>query len=60
LGTRNKTYHKHDEHKAQKTCKTHQSDHAEAAKYLRGAANVLEDRGEARGGESGVVSAVRN
>ena len=44
MGTRNKTYHKHDEHKAQKTCKTHQSDHTEAAKYLRGAADELEDR----------------
>ena len=31
----------------QETCETHQSDYAEAAKYLRGAVDVLEGRGEA-------------
>ena len=59
LGTRNKTYHKHDERKAQRTCKTDQSDHAEAAKYLRGAANVLLGRGEAQGQEERVSDDTR-
>ena len=59
MGTRNKTYHKHDEHKAQRTCKTDQSDHAEAAKYLRGAANVLLGRGEAQGQEERVSDDTR-
>jgi hypothetical protein len=37
--------------KIQEARKTHQSDHAEATKFLHGAADVLEGRGEARGEE---------
>jgi hypothetical protein len=39
----------HSEHIAHAARKTHQRDHAEAVKYLRGAADVLQGRGEARG-----------
>ena len=35
--------------KIQEPHETHQCDHVEAANYLRGAANVLESRGQARG-----------
>ena len=35
--------------KIQEARETHQSDHAEAEKYLRGAVDVLEGREEARG-----------
>ena len=41
----------HDEYKAQQGCKTHQCDYVEAAKDLRGAADVLESRRDARGEE---------
>ena len=41
----------HNEHMAHATRKTHQSDRAEAVKYLRDAADVLEGGGEARGEE---------
>ena len=45
--------------KTQEARETHQSDHAEAAKYLRGAANVLEGRGEAGGEEERVSDETR-
>ena len=43
-----KTKH-HNEHMAHAARKTHQSDRAEAVKYLRDAADVLKGGGEARG-----------
>jgi hypothetical protein len=42
-----KTKH-HNEHMARAARKTHQSDRAEAVKYLRDAADVLKGGGEAR------------
>ena len=49
----------HNEHMAHATRKTHQSDRAEAVKYLRDAADVLEGGGEARGEEESVSDDMR-
>ena len=45
--------------KIRETRETHQSDCAEAAKYLRDAADVLDKRGEARGEKKSVSEETR-
>jgi hypothetical protein len=45
--------------KIQEARETHHSDHVEAAKDLRGAADMLEGRGEARGEEESVSDDTR-
>ena len=53
-----KTKH-HNEHMAHAARETHQSDHAEAVKYLREAADVLEGGGEARGEKKSISDDTR-